>query len=100
MLVARLLVILAPTHFLLDPSMLNQFPKSLHGIVDRLVLTQTQLDHKLLLLQGQNQKNRTPTPMKHSKSFARSNHVLPNSKFRDAKTHNPLPINGLPGWLV
>jgi hypothetical protein len=33
-LVARLLIVLAPPHFLLDARVLDEFPESLHGIGD------------------------------------------------------------------
>jgi len=49
-LIARLFVILPAAHFLLNAGVFNQFAKSFDSIVYRLVVTQTQLDHKFLPL--------------------------------------------------
>lgn len=47
---ARLLVILAAPHLLLDPTPLHQFTEPPHRLLDRLALPQRQLDHSILLL--------------------------------------------------
>lgn len=47
--IAGFLVIFAATHLFFDSRMLDQLAESLNSILNRLVLTQTQLNHKLLL---------------------------------------------------
>jgi hypothetical protein len=49
-LVARLFVILATTHFLLDSRVFDQFAEPLHSVRNRFMLAQTQLDHETLLV--------------------------------------------------
>jgi len=49
-LIARLFVILAASHLFLDTSVLNQLSEAFHGVRNRFMLSQTQFDHKTLLL--------------------------------------------------
>jgi hypothetical protein len=44
--IARLFVVFATTHFLLDSSVLNELPKSLHCVLDLLPVSKSQLDHQ------------------------------------------------------
>ena len=62
-LVAWLLIVLAPPHFFLDPRVFHDFAEPLDRIVDRLVIPQTQLDHKLLLLRLENEAKSTCQPL-------------------------------------
>jgi hypothetical protein len=44
--IARLFVVFATTHFLLDPSVLYELPKSLHCVLNLLPVSKSQLDHQ------------------------------------------------------
>jgi hypothetical protein len=44
--IARLLVVLAATHFLLDTGVLNQLPEPLYCILNLLPISQTKFDHQ------------------------------------------------------
>ena len=50
-LVTWLLVVFSPPHLLLDARVFHQLSEPLDGIRDRFMLSQTQLDHKVLLFQ-------------------------------------------------
>jgi hypothetical protein len=44
--IARLFVVFATTHFLFDPSVLYELPKSLHCVLNLLPVSKSQLDHQ------------------------------------------------------
>jgi hypothetical protein len=44
--IARLFVVFATTHFLLDPSVLDELPKSFDRVLDFLPVSKSQLDHQ------------------------------------------------------
>ncbi len=58
---ARFLVILAAAHLFLDTAPFHQLPKTPHGLLDRLVFTQRQFDHSVLLLASCRQTKARPS---------------------------------------